>query len=366
MKHNCSTMEPDRSLGMDEFEKYFKRASELTTQNTHRPVRKGSLPHEPSKVNINFLIFNIFSIFPSLSFIFQKSKKPTDDFRKSDSSKRSRSIHHSHQHNQPPICIISPADDDATASNIDSFFQQLSHKRNSKDGQQDSLGASLLKRQVRRHSINPEEITASKLQQIDQMQKDDCLVVRSFLTSPKGLVDKGDSFKRRASNIGDRLPSPSQMLELSSSFKRRLSDASKSHRSSFHGSPNAATIADLITANASTTSENNHAICLDPIDRRPHKSSNRASIEGIKSSSLDSSHQCSPELEVPTPLKKPVVARSLSRELANVVIVLGDYRVGKSSLITQFLSSEHLMGFDNYSGEFDALIRQMRVPRAEE
>lgn len=204
---------------------------------------------------------------------------------------------------------------------------------------------------MRRHSINPEEITASKLKEINQLQQDDCLIVRSFLTSPKGLVDRGDSFKRRASNVGDRLPSAAQMLELSNSFKRRLSDASKNHKASFHGNTTAATISDLINANASATSENDDSICLEPIEKRTNKYINkRPSIEVTKCYSLDCDPP--PETNVPLTANKAAIKSLLSHEMSNVVIVLGDFKVGKSSLITQFLSSEHLMGFDNYNGTF--------------
>ena len=283
----------------------------------------------------------MFSSFPLTHSLMQKGKSKKDDFQKPDVSKRSCSIHHPHQDNQPPICVITPDDDEQLP------HQQLRVKRGSRDHPKDSL--KVAHRQLRRHSINPEEITASKLQEINELQNDDCLIVRSFLTSPKGLVDRGDSFKRRASHIGERLPSPAQMLELSSSFKRRLSDASKMHGSS--GASSGATIADLISANASATSENHESICLEPMDKRFQKPNKRFSIEAMKGYSLDLDVY-HPEINSPPTISKLPIKRNISHELSNLVIVLGDARVGKSSLITQFLSSEHLMGFDNFSGKF--------------
>ena len=71
-------------------------------------------------------------------------------------------------------------------------FKRLTKPKSVKDLQEMHRDGS-----QRRVSVNLEEVVASKLEELKQLESDNCCVVRSFVTSPKGLVNRGDSFKRK-------------------------------------------------------------------------------------------------------------------------------------------------------------------------
>lgn len=185
----------------------------------------------------------------------------------------------------------------------------------------------------RRKSLTPEEMAENKLKEIKQLQNDDFFVVRSFLTSPKGLVNRGDSFKKKPHSES------SEGQRKNSETKRRLSEVTRSHRSSVH-STSSATISDVISANALATSD---PIKLETGEK--YQLISRPSIEITR---------CFFPNEVPEQVdkipSKPQLKRLLSHESPHAVIVLGDHRVGKTSLVTQFLTSEHLAGLDTSHG----------------
>ena len=208
---------------------------------------------------------------------------------------------------------------------------KLTKTRSARDIQDELLKVS--DEPQRRTSLTPEEMAENKLKEIKQLQNEDFFVVRSFLTSPKGLVNRGDSFKKKPHSEN------SEGQRKNSEPKRRLSEVTRGHRSSVH-STSSATISDVISANALATSD---PIKLEAGEK--YQFISRPSIEITR---------CFFPNEVPEQVHKisgkPTLKRLLSHESPHAVIVLGDHRVGKTSLVTQFLTSEHLAGLDTSHG----------------
>jgi len=157
-------------------------------------------------------------------------------------------------------------------------FKRMTRPRSMRDFQE-AYGDSLTgngSSNSRRESVNLEETVAAKLNELQLLNNEDCCVVRSFVTSSTGLINRGDSVRRKSS---------------SSSMK----DTKEVHEP-----------ASGATAGVNT---------------------------GARASVMEGS-----------------LARIESRDTASHVRILGDRRVGKTALLTQFMTSEYLAALDSCFG----------------
>lgn len=169
-------------------------------------------------------------------------------------------------------------------------------------------------RRGRGGSISLEEAISAKLQELKLLQADDCYVVRQFTTSPKGIVNRGDSIKRRpsstsCSSAASKSPSITPICPL-------VASSSSSISSSLIGSVSAP---DMPSASAAAAA---------------------AASLSLTTSARRTSAVLSPEPETDkTPDGKVHV------------LVLGDEGVGKTSLLQQFMTSEYMAAVQTSFGE---------------
>lgn len=156
--------------------------------------------------------------------------------------------------------------------------------------------------------VSLEEAISAKLQELKLLQADDCYVVRQFTTSSKGIVNRGDSIKRRASSTSCS------------------STASKS--------PSISPICPLV-ASASVSSS-----LVGSVSAPDMPSASAAAMSLSLTSARRTSGVLSPEPETD---KAP--------DGRVHVLVIGDEGVGKTSLLQQFMTSEYMAAVQTSFGE---------------
>ena len=142
-----------------------------------------------------------------------------------------------------------------------------------------------------------EEDVANKLEQLKVLQAENALVVRNFSLSSKGVINRGDSFKRK----------PAQGSQ---------------------STPDATIVVNTTPATAAVTS--------------PHQPT--ASCEEHLLSTASSA-----------------IARASSTTTVSRVLVIGDRGVGKTALLQQFMTSQYMGAAETSFGECWSFVRRLRM-----
>ena len=277
-------MEDDQPKHGDEFEIYFQKAAAAAQKsNLERLImeesviaRRGSLPNSVRRIQLEEGVGDHVKRASS----FRKTPKtssstllPQGDIHSDRTTSSNIDVRVNFTSGDPPGSsnnLLSPNVSTMNSSSApqsrSGSFKRLSKPKSVKDFQEMHRDGS-----QRRVSVNLEEVVASKLEELKQLESDNCCVVRSFVTSPKGLVNRGDSFKRK------------------------------------------------------------------PSDSTKHSTSGGI---GPSTGSTTRKHTRSP------------LSRVLSHEKPHNVLIMGERSVGKTSLVTQFMTSEYLAGLDTSFGNY--------------
>lgn len=297
--HSSSDRQMEPATPEDEFEAYFRKAAvnhNLTrVAELHKEeglIRRGSLPTTVTRIQVEEVDIDDQQSLESHHQHQQQhhhraascktSSRKTVQRSPSDRSPRSSK---SDVRPHPPSGngFLSPlaAGGDSTATSTSApqsrsgSFRKGTRSGNSNKDLQDTEPVGGASRERRRSSVYLEETVAAKLQELKDLEEDNCLVVRQFTISPQGVItDRIDSVKKK------RSPSP------------RLPSAQTD------------------------------------------------SVPG--------------QLKIPgqglQPGRPPSLSRLVSCERPHHVLLLGDRRVGKTALMTQFMTSEYLAALDTSFG----------------
>lgn len=154
-----------------------------------------------------------------------------------------------------------------------------------------------------------EETIVSKLHELKLLQDDDCRVVRSFSTSPRGIINRGDSFKRKSSPAGVLSSLPVAV-------------------------PDFATSGDVL---------------LLPVHHHHHQ----------RALSSDFGDEEDAGYDVTDPFPTDHFVSGQDQHLPSyTVLVMGDHGVGKTALLQQFMTSEFMAAIETTFGE---LLRPLQV-----
>lgn len=161
-----------------------------------------------------------------------------------------------------------------------------------------------------------EETIVSKLHELKLLQDDDCRVVRSFSTSPRGIINRGDSFKRKST--------PAVVVSLP---------------------------ADYVTSGAAGD------VLLLPVQQQHQQRALSSDYFGDEDSGYD----------VIDPLPDAFVSGPDQQHLQQsyTVLVMGDHGVGKTALLQQFMTSEFMAAIETTFGELLLLRRYRSLRKAE-
>ena len=228
-------MKLDGAMFQDEFDMYFARAAlqgkELEEQQQSVDNRRGSLPNNASVTN---------QLKNESAQAFHRRtascKNPTRRHRglsprPGESSGRSPRRRASGAHQEVPLLQANqetvPISLKAPSPRLDmkchsaphsrsSSWKKMRRPRSARDLQQAEADAnpspssqgspvrtggrsnSSSSLSGRRESIPLEDVVTAKLEQLKILQADDVCVVRNFTTSSRGIINRGDSFKRRS------------------------------------------------------------------------------------------------------------------------------------------------------------------------
>ncbi|ESN94194.1 hypothetical protein HELRODRAFT_163984 [Helobdella robusta] len=251
----------DGTNDVDEFEKYFQKASTQMTNVQLEEIesniqRRGSLPESQKKSKKKSKNKHSSSI-----KLMESDLQPSSAYNEylSVSSRQTRTSisNPSDAH----TLLLRPTNQQTNQSlSASNSRSNLFTRRSSQSKLQQSEFLAVADTQhYRRASLTPEEQTENKLEEIKKVQKDGGLIVRSFLTSPKGLVNRGDSFKKQSDKRESLGVNTKQ--DGSKILPRRFSDVGK--RASIPVATSA-TISDLINANVMSSSNDDEAISLEP------------------------------------------------------------------------------------------------------
>lgn len=306
----CDQYKEKMSKVHDPFDVYFARAKlddELAKEQaeSRATARRGSLPHEQSSlltIEVPTHHRRALSCKLPARKRSRKSKKENGSKSKENSppSDAGNSLHHSSSAHcvdpsgvsmnyvteatlRAPSPRMSAAQKCQSAPHSRSSSWKNKRRPRSNIYTRDSSSSSPEPDRSRNSSITQfEEDVAAKLEELKVLQAENSLVVRNFSLSSKGVINRGDSFKRKpasASTTG----TPERSL----------------------------TTTDTTTTTTTTTS----ASALDSRDPR-HQSEAAAAVAGACSCPAS-----------------PAVSR---------VLVIGDRGVGKTALLQQFMTSQYM------------------------
>lgn len=165
-----------------------------------------------------------------------------------------------------------------------------------------------------------EETIISKLHELKLLQDDDCCVVRSFSTSRRGgIINRGDSFKRK-SDVFVSLPA----------------------------STDAAASGDVLLLPVRRRRSLSQSHVRNPVSE---DDDNDDDDDGNEPANDVTGRSTPPP--PPIPLPPPLDTSSSAAAVAPyTVLVMGDHGVGKTALLQQFMTSEFMAAIETTFGEF--------------
>lgn len=195
----------------DEFDMYFARAAlaaEVESSSCQDPARRGSLPGEsPNHLTVDK------SPVPrrtsSCKYPSRRRQGTTPNRESSRSPQRLSPGGTPSYATESSLRAPSPRLDmkcRSAPNSRSSSWKKMKRPRSIKDFQE-MHGDGPPRPRERTGSVPLEETISQKLQELKVIQADDMCVVRNFSTSSRGLINRGDSFKRKsnqsiASDVG--------------------------------------------------------------------------------------------------------------------------------------------------------------------
>ena len=196
----------DTMHNQDEFDVYFARAAKEDEEEKAAEVRRGSLPMQNPSLQVDR------SPYPRRTRSCKLPSRRTRASRAgslsprdvSKSPRRDSSAHEASPNREllyaQESSLRAPSPRTGVSHSAphsrSSSWKKAKRPRSFKDLQEAHMDGG--KARARSGSIPMEECISSKLEELKIIQSEDCCVVRNFAISSKGIVNRGDSFKRKS------------------------------------------------------------------------------------------------------------------------------------------------------------------------